>query len=254
MVWAVARAFRLSSADADDVFQTTWLNLAEHLGDIRDSEKVSAWLATAARFECLRVLRIRRPLPVRWVPDAGVQDGADQVVIADERDRQLWRAFESLPERCQRLLRLFVYVPEFTYAQLADAVGLQVGSVGQTKTRCLRSLRTRLDRTLFDRVDPAPDVIAEPRDHATPRFDTLPEVLTRSALATLRFGNHRHTVHVEIGTALTGVVLPRADVQVWWPDGMISADVDLNGLFKADAPPGPVRLSIDGVVTDWFVR
>lgn len=187
------------------------------------------------------------------MPDVA-QDGIEHRVIAEERDRQLWAAFEALPERCRRLLRLFVHVPEFTYAQLADAVGLPVGSVGQTKTRCLRSLRVKLDRSLFGRVDPMPDVIAVPRAHPVPRLRTQTAVLTRNEPSTLRFADHRYTVHVEIGTALTGIVLPRVDVQVWWPDGMISVDVDRNGLFKADVPQGPVRLSVDGVVTDWFVR
>nr|CEL14933.1 putative RNA polymerase sigma factor [Kibdelosporangium sp. MJ126-NF4]CTQ93473.1 putative RNA polymerase sigma factor [Kibdelosporangium sp. MJ126-NF4] len=192
-------------------------------------------------------------MPVRWLPEL-VQDGLEHGVIADERDRQLWRAFEALPERCQRLLRLFAYAPEFTYEQLADAIGLQVDSVGQTKTRCLRTLRSKLDSSLFDRIDPMPEVLARPSRHPVARFATHTAEGTRNAQPTLCFGSSRHAVHVEIGTALTGMVLPRADVQVWWPDGMISADVDRNGLFKADAPRGPVRLSVEGVVTDWFVR
>ncbi|MFC0115260.1 RNA polymerase sigma factor [Kibdelosporangium aridum] len=251
-VWAVARAYKLSDADADDVFQTTWLNLAEHLKDIRDSGRVSAWLATAAKRECLRVLSVRRPLPVRWQPEL-VQDGVEHVILREERDRQLWRAFRTLPDRCQRLLRLYVYAPEFSYAQLADAIGIRADSIGQTKGRCLRELKGRLDKSLFDQVDPMPDVIAVP-SRTGPRFTTLSQGETRSADASLRFGDHERSVQVEIGALLTGVVTPRGDVQVWWPNGMVSVDVDCHGLFKADVPSGPVRLAVDGVVTDWFVR
>jgi DNA-directed RNA polymerase specialized sigma24 family protein len=32
LVWSVTRAFRLGNADAADVFQTTWLRLAENIG------------------------------------------------------------------------------------------------------------------------------------------------------------------------------------------------------------------------------
>jgi RNA polymerase sigma factor (sigma-70 family) len=251
-VWAVARAYKLSDADADDVFQTTWLNLAEHLKDIRDSGKVSVWLATTAKRECLRVLSVRRPLPVRWQPEV-VQDGVEHVILRDERDRQLWQAFRTLPDRCQRLLRLYAYAPEFSYEQLADAIGLQAGSIGPTKGRCLRALKCRLDKSLFDQLDPMPDVIAAPR-HSGPRFATQPHNAARSSEAAMRFDHHERSVQVEIGAILTGVVAPRADVQVWWPDGMISVDVDDYGLFQADVPDGPVRLAIDGVVTDWFVR
>lgn len=252
-IWAVARAHRLNDADAADVFQTTWLNLAEHLHGIRDSEKISAWLATAAKRECLRVIELRRPLPVRWLPVA-VAPLPEQTVLRDERDRQLWAAFQALPERCQRLLRVFAYAPEFTYTQLADAVGISESSVGSMKGRCLKALKVKLDRRVFDQVDPMPAVIAIPQQPRA-RFAVLPEPTTRSASHSLRFGRGECIVQVEIGAALHGLVTPVADVQVWWPDGMISADVDEYGLFTARrVPSGPVRLVVDGVVTDWFVR
>ena len=58
-VWAIARGHRLNSADAADVFQTTWLRLLENLDRIQQPERVGAWLATtAARRECLRLLRM----------------------------------------------------------------------------------------------------------------------------------------------------------------------------------------------------
>src|SRR4051795_2193299 len=57
LVWSIARAHRLSAADAADVSQTTWLRLVEHLGRIRDPERVGAWLAATARNESLRPLR-----------------------------------------------------------------------------------------------------------------------------------------------------------------------------------------------------
>lgn len=252
-IWAVARAHRLNDADAADVFQTTWLNLAEHVHGIRDSEKISAWLATAARRECLRVIELRRPLPVRWLPEA-VALQPEQSVLRDERDRQLWAAFQALPERCQRLLRLFAYAPEYTYAQLADAVGIAVSSVGQMKGRCLKALKLKLHRRVFDQVDPMPEVIAIPQQPRV-RFEALEQPATRSAGNSLRFGRGGCTVQLEIGPALHGLVTPAADVQVWWPDGMITVDVDDYGLFTARrVPSGPVRLVVDGVVTDWFVQ
>src|SRR3954469_16344974 len=57
LLWAVARAHRLSTVDAADVVQTTWLRLIEHLPEIRNREGIGSWLATPARHECLRLLR-----------------------------------------------------------------------------------------------------------------------------------------------------------------------------------------------------
>jgi RNA polymerase sigma factor (sigma-70 family) len=139
----VARSFRLGEADAADVFQTTWLNFAEHLDGLTEPHRISAWLVTTAKNECLRVLRMRRALPIRWRPE-DVEDSPDRGLLADERDRELWQAFRKLTPRCQQLLRLFAYLPECTYAQLAEVLGISVESVGQTKGRCLRTLRLRL--------------------------------------------------------------------------------------------------------------
>ncbi|MDQ1463257.1 MAG: hypothetical protein QOC73_198, partial [Actinomycetota bacterium] len=54
LVWAVARGFALSTADASDVSQTTWLRLVEHLGRLREPEHLGGWLATTARHECFK--------------------------------------------------------------------------------------------------------------------------------------------------------------------------------------------------------
>ena len=64
LVWSVARRHRLSPSDAADVSQTTWLRLVEHIDRIQDPERVGGWLATTARHEALRVLRVSgRELP-----------------------------------------------------------------------------------------------------------------------------------------------------------------------------------------------
>ena len=59
LVWATVRAHRLSPAEAADVTQTTWLRLVENLDRIKDPERLGAWLATTARRECLRHIRLR---------------------------------------------------------------------------------------------------------------------------------------------------------------------------------------------------
>lgn len=58
MLWSIARAHDLGSADAMDVVQTTWLRLVEHVREVRDPDRVGAWLAVTARRESLRVRRL----------------------------------------------------------------------------------------------------------------------------------------------------------------------------------------------------
>jgi RNA polymerase sigma factor (sigma-70 family) len=157
MVWSIARAYRLSRADAADVSQTTWLRLAENIGRISNPERVGAWLATAARRECLQQIRLSsRTVPtddpaIFDDPD-GDENPTEAEVLRAEREREdahrmqrLWRAFAVLPLRCQQLLRILMASPPPSYADIAAALDVPVGSIGPTRARCLRRLRQKLE-------------------------------------------------------------------------------------------------------------
>jgi RNA polymerase sigma factor (sigma-70 family) len=144
LVWSVARAHRLAPADAADVAQTTWLRLVEHLGRLREPERLPAWLVTTARRECLRLLQLGR----REYPDTvtdnlvDAQDApVDAGLLADERDRTLWRCFRRLSEQCQLILRILMATPPPSYADVSAALGIPMGSIGPTRGRCLDRLR-----------------------------------------------------------------------------------------------------------------
>jgi RNA polymerase sigma factor (sigma-70 family) len=146
LVWSVPRSFRLSHADAADVYQCTWLCLAEHLTRIRQPDHLGTWLVRTATRQSLAVLRTRgREVSLdRWEPESSLP-APDEVVITNDRQRRLWTALMTLNERCQRLLCIAAHSPELSYAQVADALGMKVSSVGQTRTRCLAALRRKLE-------------------------------------------------------------------------------------------------------------
>jgi RNA polymerase sigma factor (sigma-70 family) len=144
LVWSVARAHRLSPVDASDVVQTTWLRLVENLGRLQEPERVGAWLATTARRECLRTLRLSArvvPTETEMLPDPGTDAPLGAALLVDERDRALWAAFGGLSERCQALLRLLVADPPPSYEDVGAALDMPIGSIGPTRQRCLERLR-----------------------------------------------------------------------------------------------------------------
>jgi RNA polymerase sigma factor (sigma-70 family) len=148
MVWAVARSYRLSAADAADVSQTTWLRLVQHLDRIEQPERVGAWLAITARHEALRVARLAsRQLPVGdditidLVSVSEERVSNDDALLADERARELWALVMRLPARCQLILRLLTADPPLSYRDLGEALDMPIGSIGPTRARCLENLR-----------------------------------------------------------------------------------------------------------------
>jgi RNA polymerase sigma factor (sigma-70 family) len=155
LVWATARAHRLSTSDAEDVFQTTWLRLTEHIGRIKEPDRIGGWLATTARREALKALRAARTVSPVSDPDLldryAAEGSPEQAALASEEAadradlaRRLWVAFQRLPERCRALLRVLMATPPPRYAEIAEALGIAVGSIGPTRARCLTQLRAMM--------------------------------------------------------------------------------------------------------------
>jgi RNA polymerase sigma factor (sigma-70 family) len=148
LVWSIARSHRLGPADAADVSQTVWLRLVEHLRSLRDPEHVGGWLATTTRHECLRVIRrAGRELPDE---DAAVEmpvspdQSPEWLVLSEESRRLVWLALARLSIRCQTLLRALSVSPDASYAEIAAALDMPIGSIGPTRMRCLENLRRQL--------------------------------------------------------------------------------------------------------------
>ncbi|HTF10964.1 MAG TPA: sigma-70 family RNA polymerase sigma factor [Asanoa sp.] len=148
LLWSIARQQGLSTADAADAIQTTWLRLVEHIDRIRQPERLVGWLATTLRRECgdirERAARVR-PVPPddptgldRPDPSA---DPLDAALLRDERDAELWRAFGALRPACQELLRVLIADPAPSYREVSLVLRMAVGSIGPTRERCLKCLR-----------------------------------------------------------------------------------------------------------------
>jgi RNA polymerase sigma factor (sigma-70 family) len=146
MVWAIARQYRLDTADAADVSQTTWLRLVEHLHRIEQPERVGGWLATTARRESLRVLRLSgRQVPssadLDRVPDTPSSSALDHDLISGEQGRHVRDLVDQLPERSRMLLHLLSAESPLSYKRISEALSMPIGSIGPTRARALEKLR-----------------------------------------------------------------------------------------------------------------
>jgi len=147
LIWSICRRYRLAGADAEDVAQAVWLKLVDHVGHLRNPAALPGWLATTARRECGRVLRVagtsrawERVLTIENIPDTQTAT-AEQELLAAERHAALREAFTRLPPACQRLLALLVEDPPLPYAEIGARLGIPAGSIGPNRGRCLDRLR-----------------------------------------------------------------------------------------------------------------
>jgi RNA polymerase sigma factor (sigma-70 family) len=146
LVWSICSRFQLSNHDSEDVGQTVWLLLVEHLGELREPAALPGWLAKTTARECLRVVtaasRSER-LATRLDDPEQFVDGAviDEEILLAERNAGLHTAFAGLPPRCRQLLAMLLSDPPPSYAEISAALDLPVGSIGPQRGRCLRRLR-----------------------------------------------------------------------------------------------------------------
>jgi RNA polymerase sigma factor (sigma-70 family) len=140
----VARSYRLSPWDTDDVIQATWLQFIQHGRELREPAAVSGWLATTARRQSLRVLQRHVREDLTDDPARGERSGhaePEHEIVAAERQVVLHRALSELPERQRRLMRVLTANPELSYEQVARQLSMPIGSIGPTRGRSLDRLR-----------------------------------------------------------------------------------------------------------------
>jgi RNA polymerase sigma factor (sigma-70 family) len=146
------RSGQPGDADAEDACQAAWLALLRRPDALRDQDRLGAWLCTTARRHAARMFarRTREPLPA---PEPVVSSPESHLLVA-ERDRALWRAVDSLPDRHRRLMNLIAYRPELTARQIAAELGISPGSLATLRSRCCARLRRRLIAEGFGESEP----------------------------------------------------------------------------------------------------
>jgi RNA polymerase sigma factor (sigma-70 family) len=153
LVYTIPRRYGLTQAEVDDVFQSVWLLLLQHLDRIKQPERISAWLVTTARRESIKRRRTTEYKRVSYMePDffskleQTDRSTPEEIVIRYEQQQAVRHAMERLGERCRRLLQMLYYdSPKASYATIAATLNLAVGSIGAIRGRCLRKLNQLLE-------------------------------------------------------------------------------------------------------------
>ena len=153
LLYAIPRHAGLSEDGVADVFQRVCVLLLEHIAQIKQPERIGAWLATTARRESWRQSqRARRSMPFASGEDTQELQIADTALLPEELVERLEQqhtvrlALGSLDLRCRTLLTMLFYqVEPPPYSVIAAQLGVSEGSIGPTRARCLQKLRQKLE-------------------------------------------------------------------------------------------------------------
>ena len=147
LVRSVVRRFKVSGPDADDIVQTAWLRIFEHIGELREPRALPGWIATIVRRECIRtVTRAARTvfvdsLAMAEMPSQGHYDVPETSILLVERRNALRAGIAELPDRQRDLVLLLAADPQPSYGEIGARLGMPVGSIGPTRARALERLR-----------------------------------------------------------------------------------------------------------------
>jgi RNA polymerase sigma factor (sigma-70 family) len=155
LVWSICNRYQMNRHDIDDVGQTVWLLLVEHLGKLREPAALPGWLATTTQRECIRVLRAACRYDSFGSPedsDVAADQSAQMIeheILAAELNAALRAAFAELPARRRQLLSMLMSDPPYSYAEISATLPIPIGSIGPERSRCLEQLRRSPSLTAF---------------------------------------------------------------------------------------------------------
>jgi RNA polymerase sigma-70 factor (sigma-E family) len=131
---------------AEDVVQDAFINLHRHQSELRSSAAAAGYLRTSvingARSQLRRRVMSRRHLAT-LAERAPTVDGADSGVILTEQNQELMDQLRRLPRR-QREVLVLRYWAHLTEAEIAETLGISVGTVKSSASRGLDALEIKL--------------------------------------------------------------------------------------------------------------
>jgi RNA polymerase sigma factor (sigma-70 family) len=150
LVFSIPLRYGLSQDDAADIAQLTFAALVQNIDNLAEDSRLGAWLSTVARRGTWRLLgRRRREIPSEHLESTSVAESAVVLGKSDADSIERWEltdwldmGLSQLNERCRALLTALYFRPELSsYAEVAEHLGMPLGSVGPTRARCLKRFK-----------------------------------------------------------------------------------------------------------------
>jgi RNA polymerase sigma factor (sigma-70 family) len=145
-IYSIPVKFGFKGADASDIFQNVCLKLIEHLHEVKDESKLSAWLSTITTRQCLTVVSAK----YRETPTADEEfeepldptQTLEEIRLLTEAQQDIRDCIQQLPPRCRSLIDMLYFEQgSFTYQEISETLGIPVPSIGPNRARCLEKLK-----------------------------------------------------------------------------------------------------------------
>jgi RNA polymerase sigma factor (sigma-70 family) len=154
LIYSIPYKYRAAPEDCADIFQSVCLDLYSDLGKLRKVESLKSWIISVTIHKCFHWKRQQR---TNVELDAMEQEPAEATAVAPpdllievEQEQLVREAIRTLKPQCAEMIRMLFYEePPLPYNEVAQRLGLATGSIGFTRSRCLKQLEKALRESGF---------------------------------------------------------------------------------------------------------
>lgn len=155
LINSISRRHQMASDDAHDVSQYVWMQLVNHIDNLRDTRALPGWISATTTHRCYEILRTcKRSVSVDPLA-TGLFDlititakktesegrcGVDDDLLRAEQHQAVREGLSELTQTQQQLLLLLVADPPVPYCEISRRMNLPIGSIGPTRARLLTKL------------------------------------------------------------------------------------------------------------------
>ncbi|MBW7989117.1 MAG: sigma-70 family RNA polymerase sigma factor [Planctomycetes bacterium] len=135
-----------SSANADDLLQDIWMKVIKKIGTLKDVRAFTAWLYRIARNEVMSMARIKDPFVGLSDEYLDLYAQVDEPVFDDEDATRVHQALNKLKTHQREILTLS-FLEQMPYKQIAELLGIKVGTVRSRVFYAKQSLCKELENS-----------------------------------------------------------------------------------------------------------
>jgi RNA polymerase sigma factor (sigma-70 family) len=149
LIFSIPLKYGFSAEDSTDIFQAVCLDLLSELPKLREVKALPKWIMQITAHKCFHRKQQERRTEVSDPNDKLFERRtparAEEILREAEDEQGLRQAMSELTPRCRQLVQMLFYdEPARPYQEIAEALGIAVGSIGFIRQRCLERLRKRL--------------------------------------------------------------------------------------------------------------
>jgi len=149
LIFSIPVKYGFSADESTDIFQAVCLELLSELPKLRKVKALPKWIMQITAHKCFHRKQQERRTEVSDPNDKQFEKStparAEEILREAEDEQGLRQAMAELTPRCRQLVHMLFYdEPARPYQEIAETLGIAVGSIGFIRQRCLERLRKRL--------------------------------------------------------------------------------------------------------------